>query len=157
MRIKIPETYYVNNDYTNVTKVYEELIEIRTGSKHKKHRKTKKTSFPKEQIENRDLYKPVLNKIMTAQEQCVKYNFAAPLRKVYFCLRKVLIKWRVSIKKSSIWFYIDSSVQKTKSYGKKYPLYSFVLNCSSGLYCIFSNFSPPKSFYNDPPPHFTKM
>ena len=48
MRIKIPETYYINNDYTDVTKVYEELIEIRTGSKHKKDRKTKKTSFPKE-------------------------------------------------------------------------------------------------------------
>ena len=39
-----------------------------------------KISFPKEQIENTDLYKPVLNKIMTAQEQCVKYNFVAPLR-----------------------------------------------------------------------------
>ena len=42
MRIKTPETYYVNNDSTNVTKVYEELIEIRTGSKLKKRRKTKK-------------------------------------------------------------------------------------------------------------------
>lgn len=29
--------------------------------------------------------------------------------------------------------------------------YSFVLSCSRGVYCIFSNFSPPKSFYNDPP------
>ena len=32
-----------------------------------------------------------------------------------------------------------------------YPTYSFVLNCSRGLYCLFSNFSPPKSFYNDSP------
>ena len=41
--------------------------------------KDKKTSFPKEQIENTDFYKPVLNKIMTTQEQCKKYNFVAPL------------------------------------------------------------------------------
>ena len=41
--------------------------------------KDKKTSFPKEQIENIDFYKPVLNKIMTTQEQCKKYNFVAPL------------------------------------------------------------------------------
>ena len=35
-------------------------------------------SFPKELIENADFYKPVLNKIMTTHEQCVKYNFVAP-------------------------------------------------------------------------------
>ena len=36
--------------------------------------------------------------------------------------------------------------------------YSSVLNCNRGFYCIFSNFAPPKSFYNDPPPHnVTKM
>ena len=40
-----------------------------------------KTSFPKEQVENADQYKPVLNKIMTTQEQCLKYNFVAPLKK----------------------------------------------------------------------------
>ena len=73
--IKTLDTYYKNNDYTNIRKVYKEFIEIRTGSKHKKHRKTKRTSFPKEQTENTDLYKPVLNKIMTTQEQCIKYNF----------------------------------------------------------------------------------
>ena len=38
-----------------------------------------KTSFPKEWVENTDLYKPVLNKIMTTQDQCVRYNFVAPL------------------------------------------------------------------------------
>ena len=41
-KIKIPDTYYINNDLTNVRKVYEEFFEIRTGSKHKKCRKTKK-------------------------------------------------------------------------------------------------------------------
>ena len=30
-----------------------------------KRAERKKTSFPKEQVENTDLYKPVLNKIMT--------------------------------------------------------------------------------------------
>ena len=29
--------------------------------------------------ENANLYKPALNKIITTQEQCVKYNFVAPL------------------------------------------------------------------------------
>ena len=31
-------------------------------------REIQKTSFPKEQVENTDLHKPVLNKIMTTQE-----------------------------------------------------------------------------------------
>ena len=44
-----------------------------------KVQKDKKTSFLKEQVENTDLYKPVLNKVMTSQEQCVKYNFMVPL------------------------------------------------------------------------------
>ena len=38
----------MNNDYTNVAKVYEDYIKFKTSSKHKKHRKTKKTSFQKE-------------------------------------------------------------------------------------------------------------
>ena len=37
----------MNADCTNVTKIYEEYIEIRTGSKHKERRKTKNSS-PKE-------------------------------------------------------------------------------------------------------------
>ena len=39
----------------------------RTNRKHRKYRKTK-TSFPKEQVENVELYKSVLNKLMTAHE-----------------------------------------------------------------------------------------
>ena len=38
-----------------------------------------KKQIPKKQIEITDLYIPVLNKIMTTHEYCVKYNFAAPL------------------------------------------------------------------------------
>ena len=37
----------------------------------RKHRKTKKTSFLKETVENTDLHKAVLNKTMTTQEYCV--------------------------------------------------------------------------------------
>ena len=40
----------------------------RTGRKHKKLRKTKKTSFPKESVENVDFYKSVSSKIMTTHE-----------------------------------------------------------------------------------------
>ena len=42
--------------------------------------KQKKTSFPKEQAKNTDLYKPALNKIMSKQEYCVKYNFVSFLK-----------------------------------------------------------------------------
>ena len=42
-----------------------------------------KTSLPKEQVENTDLHKPVLNKIMTTQDQCVKYNFVAPVKAIF--------------------------------------------------------------------------
>ena len=45
----------------------------------KKSTERLKTNFPKEQLVNTDLDKPVLNKIMTTQDQCVKYNFVAPL------------------------------------------------------------------------------
>ena len=36
--------------------------------KNKESRKDEKTSFPKEIVENADLYKPILNKVMTTQE-----------------------------------------------------------------------------------------
>ena len=56
MRTKTSATYYKTNDYANVTKVYEEYIGFRTGSNHKKRRKTKKkTRFPKKYVENTDL------------------------------------------------------------------------------------------------------
>ena len=46
------------------------LYQIRhiTGRKHKKEPKDKKTSFPKTSVENADLYKPALNKIMTVHK-----------------------------------------------------------------------------------------
>ena len=38
-----------------------------------------KNSFRKEIVENAYLHKPVLKKIMTTQEQCLKHNFVTPL------------------------------------------------------------------------------
>ena len=46
----------------------------------KKCKKTKRLAFQtKKTVENANLYKPASNKIITTQEQCVKYNFVAPL------------------------------------------------------------------------------
>ena len=45
-----------------------------------------KTSFRKENVENADLHKPVLNKIITTQEWCVKCSFVAPLSKYLFLM-----------------------------------------------------------------------
>ena len=47
--------------------------------KNSEHRKSK-NQFLKEQVENTDLYKLVLNEIMTTDEECIKLNFEAPLR-----------------------------------------------------------------------------
>ena len=38
-----------------------------------------KANFPKESVENADLYKPALNEIMTTHQQFMKDNFVAPL------------------------------------------------------------------------------
>ena len=74
----------------------QKLIKIRSNSeqaKNTKIAKRQKTSFPKEQVENKDLYKPLLNKIMATQEQCVKYNFVTPLNDFNLCrLSRAVIK-----------------------------------------------------------------
>ena len=44
------------------------LRQIRHRQKTQKAHKDKKTSFPKESVENADFYKSVLNKIMIAHE-----------------------------------------------------------------------------------------
>ena len=41
----------------------------------------RKTRFVKETVENADLHKAVVNKTMTTQEYCVKYDFVAPFKK----------------------------------------------------------------------------
>ena len=48
----------------------QKFMKITSNSEQKtqKAQKDKKNSFPKEKTENTDLYKPILNKVMTAQE-----------------------------------------------------------------------------------------
>ena len=45
----------------------------------KKSTERQKANFQKGQLVNTDLHKPVLNKMMTTQDQCVNYNLVAPL------------------------------------------------------------------------------
>ena len=59
-------------------------MKITSNSTHKMQKRQKaqnhkKKSFLKQLVENADLHKPVLNKIKTTNEQCVKYDFVAPL------------------------------------------------------------------------------
>ena len=58
-------TEYFNNDYANVIKIMK-IISITAGNTKKQN--VKKTSFPKKSVENANLHKPVLNKIMTAHK-----------------------------------------------------------------------------------------
>ena len=84
---KIKNTESLNNDYTNVIK----FTKIRHITGRKQKRRKTKNSFPKKSVANPDLYKPVLNKIMTSYEQCMKYNFVAPLNSL-----NIRIEWRRS-------------------------------------------------------------
>ena len=61
---RAPDTYYyVNNDYAMPTS-----NSAQNRQKAQKGQKNKKTSFPKESVENADFYKPILNKIIIAHE-----------------------------------------------------------------------------------------
>ena len=51
-------------------------IAIETDKRYRTQ-KNKKLAFLKEKVENAD-YKSIMNKIMTTQEECIKYNFVAP-------------------------------------------------------------------------------
>ena len=63
---KIPYTYYINNDFANVIKFMKITSNLtRTGRKQKK---TPKNSFQKESVENVDLHKSLMSKIMTTDE-----------------------------------------------------------------------------------------
>ena len=75
MRTKSQRNYLSN--YANVTKnVHRNDIEITLNSKENRQktqsRERRKTSFLKEQVENPDLYKSVLNKIVTMHKYCIK-------------------------------------------------------------------------------------
>ena len=55
-------------------------IELETEQAEKtESTERQKDCFPKESVENTDLTKSVLNKIMATTKLCVKYNFVVPL------------------------------------------------------------------------------
>ena len=57
---------------------------MKSNSKNNR-KETKNTTI----AENADLYKSVVNKIMTTDEECIKYNFVSFLRKLHvFLIRK---------------------------------------------------------------------
>ena len=83
--------------YKSYKSLWRLLLRIQNRQKTQKAQKDKKkTSFPKEKVENRDWYKPVLNKVMTTQEQCIKQNFVAPLNwnKIFKKIKWLLAKLR---------------------------------------------------------------
>ena len=63
---RVPDTYYINNDYANITTVYEDYVKFRTSRKHKKRRKTKKL-VSKRVGRTYRLALSLLNKIMITQ------------------------------------------------------------------------------------------
>ena len=64
-------------------KVYEDEIEVEKTENAERQ----KTSLPKEQAENTDFSKPVLNKIMTTGQSRVRYNFVAPLKTIVYAIK----------------------------------------------------------------------
>ena len=63
-----------------ITRINVLVQNILLKAKNAESTERRKTSFRKEIVENANLDKLVLNKIMSTQEQRVKYNFIAPLR-----------------------------------------------------------------------------
>ena len=50
------------------------------NTEHVENIERQKNSFPKKQVQNSNVHKPVLKKTMTTQAICVKFSFEAPLR-----------------------------------------------------------------------------
>ena len=75
----VPDTCYIINDRAIVIK----FMNVRSNSTQCKKQKYKKLVSQKESLENADLYKPVLNKIMTTHKYFLKYNSVALLKGLY--------------------------------------------------------------------------
>ena len=71
-------SFYAKSEQNYISKLCSMMTHI-LMSWFKKSTELRKTGFLKETVENADLHKAVLNKIMTTQEYCVKYDFVAPL------------------------------------------------------------------------------
>ena len=62
---RVPDTYYINNNYTDVIEIMKITSNWKQSRQKKQSTERQKDSFPKESVENTDLYKPVLKKIIT--------------------------------------------------------------------------------------------
>ena len=70
--------YYIRWEQNYISKLHSMMTHI-LMSWFKESTERQKTRFVKETIENVDLHKAVLNKTMTTQEYCIKFDFVAPL------------------------------------------------------------------------------
>ena len=81
----------------------------------------RKTSFPKGIVENEDLLKPILNKIIITQEKCVKYDFIAPLSFWFLTILSLIF----SSRKLKSWIFIFSLFGgPSKGFMKTFKLFS---------------------------------
>ena len=62
-----------------------------TETRKTKTQKGENLVLPKEQVENADFHKPVLNKIMNTRQKFIKYNFVAPLKIVLINIVAILM------------------------------------------------------------------
>ena len=62
-----------------------------TETRKTKAQKDENLVLPKEQVENEDFHKPVLNKVMTTRQKFIKYNFVAPLKIVLINIVAILM------------------------------------------------------------------
>ena len=60
-------------------KITSNLEQTENTKERKKTKRLASNKKKKKKKKNEDLYKHALNKIITTQAQCVKYNFVAPL------------------------------------------------------------------------------
>ena len=70
--------YYIRWEENYISKLHSMMAHI-LMSWFKERTERRKTRIVKETEENEDLHKVVLNKTMTTQGYCVKYDFVAPL------------------------------------------------------------------------------
>ena len=70
--------YYIRLEENYISKLHSMMAHI-LMSWFKVRTERRKTRIVKETEENADLHKVVLNKTMTTQEYCVKYDFVTPL------------------------------------------------------------------------------
>ena len=82
--------------------------------------KDKKLVLQKEPIENADLYKPVFNKLMITQEECMKQSFVAPSNKFS---GQIMVKFLVKFHRLVKFIFLSS--QTTHSFVESKYTYFF--------------------------------